>query len=137
MTKYSRHVQVIRRTLFIVFVAIIAALVPVIFIIVLGYAGFLDLTTIVSVGVTELGISFLLYYVLGHGHPSREEKVVNQIDAAQKLSHLNVYTFSVLNTKQYYVENTTTKEYYKAPDFIADMTEGGVMTEILVRMKKK
>lgn len=98
-----------------------------------GQSGLLDLRTIVSVTVTEVGIGVFLYYFLGQGRRGREEEMVNLMDAAEKLSHLKVYTFSVLKASFYYVENTVTKEYYKAPRNIEDMADLGVITVIVCK----
>jgi hypothetical protein len=56
--------------------------------------------------------------------------MVNLMDAVEKFSHLKVYKFSVLRTDFYYVENTTTKEYFKATERIESMVDLGVITVI-------
>jgi hypothetical protein len=96
----------------------------------LGGAGLLDVKTIVSVTVTEVGIAIIFYYLLGQSRRSREEEMVNLVDDAEKLSHLKVYTFRDFGAIFYYVENTTTKEYYKAPKNIQNMSDLGVITTI-------
>lgn len=130
MTRWHRYRQVIGERFGFVFmvVAVMGALV--VLLLWLGSAQLLDLTTIVSVMVAELGISFVLYYLFGQGHRSNEEEIVNQMDAAEKLSHLKVYTFSVLKIKLYFVENTSTKEYYEAPESIENMVDRGIISPI-------
>jgi hypothetical protein len=93
----------------------------------LGQSGLLDARTIVSVVVPEVAIAVILYYFLGQGRRGQEEEMSNLLEVAEKLSHLKVYTFKLLGAEFYYVENTATKEYYKAPKQIEQMVELGVV----------
>jgi hypothetical protein len=130
MAKQHRYWQAIGKTIGSLVFAVIVVVALFLLIVVLGHAGLLDLTTIVSVGVSEVGVAVFLYYFLGQGRHGSEEEMVNLMDAAGKVSHLKVYKFSVLRVNFYYVENTTTKEYYKAPENIESVIERGIITVI-------
>lgn len=93
-------------------------------------SGFLEVKTIVSVGVTDLAMGYLLYLLLGQRRRADVEEAVNLMDSVQKLSHLKVYWFSDWRTRFYYIENTTTHEYFIAPDFIENMIKRGVINAI-------
>lgn len=107
----------------------------------LGQWGLLDIKTIVSVVFPEIGIGVFLYYFLGEKRRSRVEEVINLMDAAEKLRHLKVFTFSVLpgmlRVKYYFVENTTTKLAYEAPRFIEDMADRGIIPSIECTNKRE
>ena len=125
----KRHVEAFRKTLR-GFLFGVAEAVLFFLILWLYGLGLLDLRTIVSITVTEVGIGIFLYYLFGQGRRGSEEEMVNLMDATEKLSHLRVYTFEFLGAVFYYVENTTTKEYYKTPKNIEQMVELGVITTI-------
>ena len=117
--------------------AIIAAVVElaIFFILIgLGQLGLLDLKTIVSVVVPEVGIGVFLYYFLGEHRRSRIDEVLNLMDAVEKFEHLTVFTFSVFprpfHITYYYVENKTTGLVYNAPKYIEDMADRGLITKI-------
>jgi len=136
MARQHRYWQAIRQTVGSILFAVIVVGAFFLLILLLGQSGLLDLTTIVSVAVTEVGIGFVLYHFLGQGRRGREEEMINLMDTVEKLAHLKVYTFSVLKTLFYYVENTTTKEYFKAPDLIESMVDLGVITVIACENEK-
>lgn len=133
----KRHLQAIWRFIRILGIAGIVEFGLLFLIILLGQSGLLDLRTIVSVTVTEVGIAVVLYYILGQGRRGQEEEMVNLVDAAEKLSHLRVYTFSVLRSDFYYVENTTTREYYVATNNIEQMSDLGVIITIPCKNEKE
>ena len=96
----------------------------------LGLAGLLDLKTIVSVTVSEVSIATVLYFLLGQGRRGRQEEVASQTELAEKFSHLQVYSFKVMLALHqfYYVENTISKQCYKAPKYIWQMADRGILT---------
>jgi len=87
----------------------------------------LDLKTVLSVLVPDLFIAIFLYYLLGQGRRGQEEEISNLFDVAEKCAHLVVYKFRLLEADFYFVENTTTQEYYKAPKHIAQMADLGAI----------
>ncbi len=104
---------------------------------VLGLEGLLDARTIISVVVPEVGIGVFLYYFLGEHRRGRVDEVINLMNATKEFAHLNVYVFSVLHSpfdwEFYFVENTTTKQCYEAPQYIESMAE----QEIIIPKKCK
>jgi hypothetical protein len=130
MARQHRYLQAIGKTVSPFLFGVIVGIALILLIALLGQAGLLDLTTILSVAVTEVGLSLFLYYFLGQNRRGDEEEMVNLMDAVEKFSHLKVYKFSVLRTDFYYVENTTTKEYFKATERIESMVDLGVITVI-------
>ncbi len=103
----KRHVEVVWRIIRIIAFIVVLEAVFVVSIILLGLSGLLDLRTIVSITVTEVGMAVLFYYLFGQGRRSDEEEMANLVDIAEKLSQLRVYTFSFFGAIFYYVENTT------------------------------
>lgn len=76
----------------------------------------------------QLLSSFIIF--LGQPHHGPEKGMLNLLKVAEKLSHLKVYTFKLLGAKFYYIENTATKEYYKAPKQIEQIIELGVVATV-------
>lgn len=76
-------------------------------------ANLLDVRTIISVLITEMGIGIILYCLLGQKRRSQIDEVVNLTEAYNKFKHLEVYTFSVFpfSVTFYYVANTLTKQF--------------------------
>jgi uncharacterized membrane protein len=99
--------------------------------VVLAFSGFFDVKAVASVVLTELAIGVGLYYVLGERRRSHIAEVVNLVDVVEKFSHLKVYTFSVFprpfRYTFYFVENTETKQYYKAPKYLEELVEEGII----------
>lgn len=93
--------------------------------------GILDVKTAISVVMTEVGIGVFLYYILGERRRSHEEEIVNLMDAVEKFAHLEAYSFSVFphpfEYTFYFIENTTTKQCYKAPKYLEEMIDRGVI----------
>ena len=87
----------------------------------------MDITTIISVVLPEVGIGILLYYLLGESRRSRVDEVIDLIDACEKFSHLRGHMFSVyprpFNHIFYYIEHKSTKQYYEAPTYIEHMID--------------
>jgi len=85
----------------------------------------------ISVVMTEVGIGVFLYYILGERRRSHEEEIVNLMDAVEKFAHLEAYSFSVFphpfEYTFYFIENTTTKQCYKAPKYLEEMIDRGVI----------
>jgi hypothetical protein len=106
-----------------------------------GLSGLLDFRTITSVAVTEVGITIILYYLLGHHRRERLDEIVNLMDAATRFKHLRVYTYQILPVHYYYVENTLTKQAYQAPSYIENIVDDGVFEVIRCKnyreMKRK
>lgn len=94
-------------------------------------AGILELDTVMSVVLTEVGITIILYYLLGQHRREHEEEIVNLAEAVEKFSHLKGYIFPVFPRPFkyyfYYVENTVTNQYYRAPDYVEHMIDRGVI----------
>lgn len=125
-----RHLEAIWQTFWAILVAGVVVIGIILALVWLGQAGLLDYTTIVSVAVVEVGIGVFLYYFLGHSRRGSIEEMVNLLDVAEKISHLQVYKFSLLKTDFYYVENTETKEYYKAPNYIERMVDLNIIVPV-------
>jgi len=134
LTQRKRHLTAAWQTLRSLVFAGIAEISVIFLIIILGQSGLLDIRTIVSVAVTEVGIGVFLYHILGESRRSHVDEVLNLMDATEKLSHLRVLTFAVYPRPFrywfYYVENTATKQAYIAPEYIEDMADRGVIAEI-------
>jgi hypothetical protein len=89
----------------------------------------LDVKTVISVVLGEVGIAVVLYYLFGGNRREHEEEIVTLAEAVEKFSHLKGYQFSVLHGYHsfYYVENTLTNQYYRAPDYVEHMIDRGVI----------
>ena len=99
----------------------------IILLVALGNSGLLDITTIISVVVPEIGIGIFLFYLLGESRRSRVDEVINLIEASEKFSHLKVHTFSIFprpfSYTFYFLENKSVNQYFEAPDYIVDMVK--------------
>jgi hypothetical protein len=124
-----RHIEAVEKN-YRAFLLFLAELSVVLLMIVLATSKILELTTVVSVLVPDLAIAIFLYYLLGQGRRGQEEEMSYLFDIAEKLAHLVVYKFTLLGADFYYVENTTTKEYYKAPKGIEQMADLGVLAVV-------
>jgi hypothetical protein len=102
-----------------------------------GLLGLLDMRTIVSVAVTEVGIGILLYYMLGEHRRGRLDEIVNLMDACAKFSHLKVFTYQMMSFHYYYVVNTLTKQAYVAPTFIENIVDDGVFEVVTCKNQKE
>jgi hypothetical protein len=93
--------------------------------------GLLDVRTLVSVVISEVGIAVVLYYILGGHRREHEAEIVNLAEEAETFSHLKGYYFPVFpfpfSYWYYYVENTETNQYYRAPDYVERMIDRGVI----------
>jgi hypothetical protein len=126
----SRRLEAVGRTIISIISAVIIVVIIGLIISGLGQSGLLDGKTIVSVFVTEVGIGVFLYVFLGEMRRSNEAEVVNLMEAAEKFSHLRVYSYAVIKYDFYYIENTITKQCYKAPEFVENIVDLGVVTVI-------
>ena len=92
----------------------------------------MDIKLVVSVVLSEVGIAVVLYYLLGGHRREHEEEIVNLAEAVEKFLHLRGYSFPVFNRPFryyfYYVENTLTNQYYRAPDYVEHMIDRGVIS---------
>jgi hypothetical protein len=103
-------------------------------IILLANSGLLDVKVAISVVMTEVAIGIVLYYLLGEKRRSYEEEIVNLMDAVAKFQHTKAYTFSVFPEPFeyvfYYIENTKTCQCYKAPKYLEELIDRGVITKV-------
>jgi hypothetical protein len=126
----DRRITALQRILISIGLGVLVDLVLIFLIIVVGQYGLLDLRTIISVVLPEVGIGVFLYYFLGQGRRERLGEITDIMDIYTKVSHLKVYTFSVWGTSFYYVENTTTNQAYNASDFIMKVVNQGILQPI-------
>ena len=95
--------------------------------------GVLQLDTVITVVLSEVGIAVILYYLLGGQEHQREEEIVNLANAYEKFQHLKGYSFPAFNIRVdywfYYVENTITNQCYKAPKYIEHLIDRGAIPE--------
>ena len=101
----------------------------------------LDVKTIISVVLPEVGIGILLFYLLGQKRRSQIDEAVNLMEAFEKFSHLEVYAFSVFSFPFsvifYYVANTHTNEVYISPKYIDHLADQEVITKIDCKNEKE
>jgi len=102
-----------------------------------GQLGLLDTRTIVSVVVPEVGIGVFLYYFLGERHRGRLDEIVNLMDACAKLSHLRVFAYKWWVFDLSYVENTITRQAYKASAFVDKLSNEGIIEQIVCKNEKE
>jgi len=102
-----------------------------------GQLGLLDVRTIVSVVVPEVGIGVFLYYFLGESRRGRLDELVNLMDAYAKFLHLKVFTYKWWIFDLYYVENTITRQAYKASAFIEKIADEGIIEPIICKNEKE
>lgn len=103
-------------------------------------SGLLDVKTLISVVLGEVSITLILYYLLGERRRGKTEEFANILDSVEKTSHLRGYSFSVaapLHVWFYYVENLATKQYYRAPNYVVDMIDRGIIEEVECKNEKE
>jgi hypothetical protein len=118
----------------------IGELVIIFLVIYLLSSGLLDVKTLVSVVLGEVSITLVLYYLLGERRRGKAEEFANILDSVEKTSHLKGYYFSVaapLPVWFYYVENSATGQYYKAPNYVVDMIDRGIIDEFECKNEKE
>lgn len=126
----SRRVEAIWRSVISAFAAVVIVGAIIAIISGLGQSGLLDWRTIVSVFLTEVAIGVFLYVFLGEMRRSREAEVVNLMEVAEKFSHLRVYVYTAMRNPFYYIENTLTRQCYKAPEIVEDIVDLGAVKVI-------
>jgi hypothetical protein len=103
--------------------------------------GILEIKTVISVFLTDVGIAVLLYYLLGEHRRGNEEEIVTLADAFEKFGHLKGYSFPVFHRPLryyfYYVENTVTNKYFRAPQYVEALIGNGVLEEVECKSEKE
>lgn len=84
-----------------------------------------------------MGIGVFLYYFLGESRRGRLDELVNLMDAYAKFLHLKVFTYKWWIFDLYYVENTITRQAYKASAFIEKIADEGIIEPIICKNEKE
>ena len=132
-----RHIPAIRRIIFSVLVAILIDLSLLGLVVAIGLYRLLNAQTIVSVVLPEVGIAVILYYFLGQGRREHLGEIADTMDIYSKVSHLKVYTFLVWGAPFYYVENTITRQAYRASEFVEKVIDQNILQPIICRSEKE
>ena len=125
----QRHIKAIQRILIAIGLGFTFDIV-LFLILYIGQFGLLDSRTIISVVVPEVAIGILLYYLLGQSHRERLGEIVDMMDIYTKVSHLNIFRFWEWGAPFYYVENTVTKQAFRASDFIEKIIDQDILKPI-------
>jgi hypothetical protein len=138
--KHPHLMALLRFMSFVVLIVFVELLILLSFLIA-GLSGLLDLRTIVSVMVPEVAITIVLYYLLGGHRRERLDETVNLMDACARFRHLRIYTYRIMSLHYYYVENTLTKQAYKASSVIESIVDEGIFEVVKCKdqreMKRK
>lgn len=137
MRRRRTHLIVLGRFLLYLGFAICVEFLIIAVLILAGLFGLLDVRTIVSVMVPEVGIGVFLYYFLGERRRGHLDEIVNLMDAYLRLTHLRVLTYKWWFFEFSYVENTVTKRAYKTSDFVDKLTGEGILEEIFCKDEKE
>jgi hypothetical protein len=131
-----RHGAAVRRILLSAGLFILIEAILFLAVIIIGY-GLLDARTFVSVVTPEVGIAVILYYFLGQSRREHLSQIADTMDVYDKVSHLRLFTFSVWGEPLYYVENTATKQAYRASDFIGKIIDQNILEPVVCRSERE
>ena len=140
-SRYKRYLIALKETARSFIMIIIVEIGLILLIGLLLQSNLLDIKTIISVVIPEVGISLFIFYLLGQKRRNQLDEAINLMDAFDKFSHLTIYAFTVFHFPFsvifYYITNTHTMEAYIAPKYIDNLADQDVITKIFCKNEKE